>query len=73
MDSLPALNPNPVDVAGAGDSVLATMSSALAVDCSIWEAAFLGTLAASVQVSRAGNLPITRDDLFNMLDGLRNR
>lgn len=73
VDSLPALNPNPVDVAGAGDSVLATMSSALAVDCSIWEAAFLGTLAASVQVSRAGNLPITRDDLFNMLDGLRNR
>ena len=73
VDSLPAFNPNPVDVAGAGDSVLSTMSSALAVDCSIWEAAFLGALAASVQVSRTGNLPITRDDLFNALDGLRNR
>ncbi len=58
-DILPALNPNPRDVAGAGDSFLVLASLALAGGASINEAAYLASLGANVQVSRVGNIPIT--------------
>lgn len=55
---LPALNRNPVDVSGAGDSFLVLASTALAVGASIQEAALLGSLAAALQVSAVGNAPL---------------
>jgi rfaE bifunctional protein kinase chain/domain len=58
--SLPALNRNPVDVAGAGDALLASSSLALAAGGSIWECAYLGSVAAALQVSRVGNIPLQR-------------
>ena len=66
-DRIPALNPTPLDVAGGGDSLLVTSAMSLAVGASVWEAAMLGSCAAAVQVSRLGNLPIYKQDVFNEL------
>jgi len=65
--SLPAMNSNPVDVAGAGDAVLAAAGLALAGGASVWECAYLGSVAAAIQVSRVGNLPLQRDALLQEL------
>lgn len=63
-DRLPALNGNPIDVAGAGDSLLTAASLALAADASIWEAAYVGSLAAACQVARTGNIPLDAADVL---------
>ena len=62
-DRIPALNPHPRDVAGAGDSLLVLGALAIAVGASAWEAACLGSLAAAIQVSRIGNKPLRLDEL----------
>jgi len=62
-DRIPALNPNPRDVAGAGDSLLVGSILALATGATPWEAACLGGLSAAIQVSRVGNTPLTLDEL----------
>lgn len=63
-ERLPALNPSPMDVAGAGDSLLVTATMALACDANVQEAALLGSIAAAVQVSTIGNSPISREALL---------
>ena len=68
IERLPALNSAPRDVAGAGDSLLVTAALALAVDASIWEASLLGSIAAAVQVSRVGNIPIMNSEIARELD-----
>lgn len=62
-DRLPALNNAPKDVAGAGDSFLTCAAMALAVGADIWQASYLGSLAAACQVGRVGNIPLTHDEL----------
>ncbi|MEM7503748.1 MAG: PfkB family carbohydrate kinase [Pseudomonadota bacterium] len=57
-DRLGAMNRAPKDVAGAGDSLLTCCSMALSVGASIWQAAYLGSIAAACQVSRVGNRPL---------------
>ena len=66
-DRIPALNAQPVDVAGAGDSMLVSSSLALATGASIWEAAAIGSLAAAIQVSRIGNIPLHKDEILMAL------
>ena len=66
-DRISALNSSPKDVAGAGDSLLITSAMALASGGNIWEAAFLGSLAAAVQVSRVGNTPLRVKELLQEL------
>jgi len=68
-DRIPALNPHPRDVAGAGDSLLVLSILALAVGASAWEAATLGSLAAALQVSRVGNTPLRMQELQQELSG----
>ena len=68
--NLAALNPQPVDVAGAGDSMLAATGMALAAGASHWVAALLGSAAASMQVSRVGNVPIQASEFFSALENL---
>lgn len=63
-DKLPALNNIASDVSGAGDSLLTCASMALTVGATIWEASYLGSLAAAIQVSRVGNIPIKKEDLL---------
>lgn len=62
-DRLPALNTAPKDVAGAGDSLLTTSSLALVAGASLWEAIFLGSIAAACQVGRIGNIPLSRSEI----------
>ncbi len=62
-DRLPALNVLPQDPAGAGDALMVTSGLALASGATLWEAAYLGSIAAACQVSRLGNLPLTIDEL----------
>ena len=66
-DRIDALNSNPKDVAGAGDSLLITSALTLAGGGSIWEAACLGSLAAAIQVGRVGNTPILASELLQEL------
>lgn len=57
-DQIPALNSHPKDVSGAGDSLLITSAMAMACGANIWEAAYLGSRAAAIQVGRVGNTPL---------------
>jgi rfaE bifunctional protein kinase chain/domain len=66
-DQLPAFNLVPKDVAGAGDSLLACSSLTLAVGGSIWQSAYLGSLAAACQISRLGNAPLSAGQLITEL------
>ncbi|MDR3212281.1 MAG: PfkB family carbohydrate kinase [Planctomycetota bacterium] len=62
-DNLPSLNPQPLDVAGAGDSFLAASALALAAGADIWRAALLGSVAAGLQVGRIGNERLETDNI----------
>jgi rfaE bifunctional protein kinase chain/domain len=66
-DQLPAFNSAPKDLAGAGDSLLACASMALVAGGSVWQSAYLGSLAASCQVARLGNSPLTAAELLTEL------
>ncbi len=66
-DRIPAMNPVPKDVAGAGDSLLTTAAMSLAVGGTIWQAAYLGSLAAACQVRRIGNHPLQASSLIKEL------
>lgn len=63
-DRLPALNTAPKDSAGAGDCLLVCTAMALALGRSIWESAYLGSLAAACQVGRIGNIPLSAAELL---------
>lgn len=66
-DRLPALNRQPVDPAGAGDSLLTATAIAMAAGLDIWRASYIGALAAGIQVGRLGNMPISTSDLREVL------
>ena len=66
-DRLPALNPNPKDVAGAGDSLLIASALTLAAGGDIWEAAYIGSVMAACQVSHVGNIPLSYSLIHDIL------
>ena len=66
-DNLSAYNNNPVDVAGAGDSLLVVSSLVIAMGGSIWESALLGSLASAVQVSKVGNFPLKAQEIIDLI------
>jgi rfaE bifunctional protein kinase chain/domain len=66
-ERLPALNHNPADVAGAGDSLLVVSSMSLACGATIYEAALLGSIAAALQVSVTGNRPLSPGQLLEVI------
>ncbi|WP_419192000.1 bifunctional heptose 7-phosphate kinase/heptose 1-phosphate adenyltransferase [Engelhardtia mirabilis] len=65
---LPALNRSPVDVVGAGDSVIATLAIAAAAGSDLATAAALATIAASFAVRRPGARPARLQDLIDWLE-----
>lgn len=67
FDKLPSLNSSPIDTSGAGDSMLVLSGLALVLGLSIWEAALLGSVAAAIQISRNGNIPLTLDEMKKFL------
>jgi len=66
-DRMEAMNTAPKDVAGAGDALLISSAMTLAVGGTIWEAGYLGSLAAAVQVGRVGNIPISISEILKEL------
>lgn len=66
----PAIESNPVDVAGAGDSLLSSYALSLCSDCSLLEASALGACVAAISVKRMGNIPISKSEINSYLDQL---
>lgn len=66
-DRIEALNFSPKDVAGAGDSLLTVASMSLVSGASIWEAGYMGAIAAAIQVGRVGNKPLSINELSEEL------
>ena len=66
-DRIPALNRDPKDVAGAGDAFLVGSALATAIGVPIWEAAYIGSMAAACQVGRVGNIPLSVKELTDQL------
>ncbi len=57
-----------VDVTGAGDTVLATLTLALAAGATPREAAFLANLAAGVAVTKLGTATVSRTELHEAIE-----
>ncbi|MDC3232467.1 PfkB family carbohydrate kinase [Prochlorococcus sp. AH-716-A09] len=66
----PALSSHPVDVAGAGDSLLATMACGISCGIPIVTTAALSCCVSCISVERMGNVPITANELQNELKNL---
>ncbi len=62
-EHFPALSANPMDVTGAGDSLLAILSIGLASKEEMMVSAALGCCIASLAVNRIGNSPVLYNDL----------
>ncbi len=68
---IPAFNKTDVfDVTGAGDTVVAALTLALTANASLWEAAVLGNLAASLVVRQFGTATTTADAMREALEAL---
>jgi len=64
----PALSVNPLDVAGAGDSVLAVMATGLATRQAMMPTEALACCMAALAVETMGNTPISGEALRNRLE-----
>ena len=64
----PALCVNPLDVTGAGDSLLAIMSICLSIDNNIWRLLLLACFMTALAVENLGNKPISNTDLKTKMD-----
>jgi D-beta-D-heptose 7-phosphate kinase/D-beta-D-heptose 1-phosphate adenosyltransferase len=61
--AIPATNTGPVDVTGAGDTVVAVLSAAIAVGFDLESAARLANAAAGVVVGKFGTATCTIEEL----------
>ena len=66
-DQIPALNTNPKDVVGAGDSLLIVCAMAMTAGANVWEASLLGSFAAAIQIGRVGNSPLGIEELVDKI------
>lgn len=67
LDALPSLNQNPIDVSGAGDSLLAASSLAITIENNLAKASLIGSLAAAIQIGRIGNIPIEKEKIISLI------
>lgn len=67
VQRIPSVAREVYDVTGAGDTVLAVMAVALAAGADLVDAALLATVAAGLEVSHAGAVPITASELMGEL------
>jgi bifunctional ADP-heptose synthase (sugar kinase/adenylyltransferase) len=65
--SIPALTREVSDVTGAGDTVVATLSLALAAGATLAEAAMLANAAAGIVVGKFGPATLTAQELLASL------
>ena len=64
----PALSVNPLDVTGAGDTVIAALSIAYAKTNDIEYSAKFANAAAAIAVSKAGTASVTIDEINNYIE-----
>lgn len=57
-----------LDVSGAGDTVISTVTMALSAGCNIYESAYLANYAGGLVCEVAGIVPIELDQLFNVIN-----
>lgn len=55
------------DVSGAGDTVISTLTMALAAGANIWEASYLANYAGGIVCEEIGIIPIEIDKLFDTI------
>jgi rfaE bifunctional protein kinase chain/domain len=63
----PALSINPVDVAGAGDSLFAALSVGLCSGATLMSSSAIGAGMASLAVQQVGNIPVSFQNVKNYL------
>lgn len=68
----PALNVNPVDVVGAGDSLLSGFALALSGGANLMEASVIASAVASISVNNFGNVPIKLEELRKYFNSIKN-
>ncbi|HEX8914402.1 MAG TPA: PfkB family carbohydrate kinase, partial [Humisphaera sp.] len=68
-EHLPALAGECVDALGAGDALLSGATLALAAGGSLQAAAFVGSLAAAIEVQQIGNEPVSAEQVIDHLRG----
>jgi len=68
-DRISALKSSPLDVSGAGDSMLITSAMTLCLGGGVCQAALIGSVAAAMQVSRLGNRPLKMQELQAAVKG----
>jgi sugar/nucleoside kinase (ribokinase family) len=66
-EHFPSLTRNPIDVTGAGDSLLAGTSLSLACGADIMTASVIGASMASIAIQSVGNFSISKNRLLNYL------
>ena len=66
--AFPALCVNPIDVAGAGDSLLAAMAVGIASSQKMMETAAIACCMSSISVNKMGNQPISRNEILDFLN-----
>ncbi len=66
-EHFPALVSNPLDVAGAGDSLLAAVAVSMCSGATLMEASALGACMAAIAVQTIGNIPVTHQKLINYI------
>lgn len=64
----PALTMNPVDVAGAGDSLLASIAVGLSQGLTLMESSALGCCVAALAVQSMGNAPVDYHSVKNFIN-----
>ncbi len=67
-----ALEENPIDVAGAGDSVMSGYALGLCHGLNLMEASAFASCLAGISVSRIGNIPIKADEIHNYIQEIIN-
>ena len=61
------MNIHPLSTSGAGDCLLAAATLSMTKKFSVWESALIGSIAAAVQISKLGNIPIKLKEIENRL------
>ena len=65
IQSFPALSVNPIDVSGAGDTLLSIMATGLSSNSSVMAVAALACCGASISVNKMGNNPVNIDSVLD--------
>ncbi len=69
-EHFPALVTNPIDVAGAGDSLLAAIAASMCCGGNLMESSALGACMAALAVQTVGNNPVSHQKLESFIKSL---